>query len=189
MNVGFQFEQIVDGTKYRVHYRKHFVDRYEFDEPEHRALKRTIPESMIRQKIEEAIPKIDTSMGDLEQGSGIIVSERDHFVMAFGLLQTSEGYQLNMTTSSKRVNFTANSAKDYTIKVNPTFTVRFGEPLSFGLTVSILADIDANWEILEPGVSYHLHGELMEYWLEKSGDTFHIFEADWAKDLLEIQVS
>lgn len=189
MNVGFQFEQIVDSTVYRVHYRKHFVDRYEFDFPDHPALKRTMSEDLLHQKIVQALPKIDADMGSLEQGTGIIVSSADHFVMAFGLLKTSEGYQVNMITSSKRVDFTARTAKDYIIKVNPTFIVRFEEPLSLGLTVSILADIDANWEVFEPGITYHPRGELMEYWLERTGDTFYIFQADWIRDLLEIQVS
>jgi hypothetical protein len=189
MNPGFQFEETIDGTLYRIFYKQHFVDRYELDEPDHRALKRTISEETISEKIKEALVKIDEDMGSLDEGTGVIVSESKKFIMAFGVMKTSKGVQVNMITSSARIDFTPRSAKDYIIKVNPTFNVRFTEPFSLAMKVSILADIHKNWEVLEAGTTYHLHGELMDYWIERDGDTFVVFEADWSRELFEIEVS
>ena len=88
-----------------------------------------------------------------------------------------------------RLDFKPKSEKEVVIEVNPTFTVKFTAPLSLGLKYSILADIAHNWQTLEEGVLYHLGGDLMDYWVERGGDVFYVTMADWAQDLLEIDVS
>ncbi|OFV81472.1 MAG: hypothetical protein A2W26_01075 [Acidobacteria bacterium RBG_16_64_8] len=189
MNQGFQFEtQATDGTLYRVIYTIHFAERFDLDRPGHPALRRTITEEIVQQKIEEAIPQLD----DMIYGKslkGVIVSRSKRFIMTFEAIETSKGFQLNMVTMSDRLDFKPKSEKEVVIEVNPTFTVKFTAPLSLGLKYSILADIAHNWQTLEEGVLYHLGGDLMDYWVERGGDVFYVTMADWAQDLLEIDVS
>lgn len=189
MDVGVAFESASpDGTRYRVMYRKHFVDRFELDEPDHPAVKRRISEDTIRVKIEEAIPKIDDVVYGKET-RGVIASESQRFAMLFHVIETDHGYELNMFNMSNRVDFKPKSAKEIVIRVNPVFTVRFAEPYSFPLKLSILADISDNWRGIEPGVLYHLGGAVMDYWLERAGEIFYITGADWEGDLVEIEVT
>ena len=189
MEHGFIFERkLPDGDIYRVFYKVHFVERYELDDVDHPAVKRLVTEETIRAKIEEAIQKID----DVVYGKstdGVIVSQSDHFVMLFNAVETNYGRELNMISLSSRVDFRPKSSKEVVIRVNPTFVVRFAESFSFALKVSLLADISDNWKTIERGVMYHLGGVLMDYWLERAGDTFYVSHADWAKELLEIEVS
>jgi len=189
VNAGVAFEVASpDGTRYRIMYRKHFVDRYELDEPDHPGVKRRISENTVRSKIEEAVPKIDEVVYGKEL-RGVIASHSERFAMLFHAIETDYGYELNMFNMSNRVDFMPKSAKEVVIKVNPTFTVRFAEPYSFPLKLSILADISENWRGVEPGVLYHLGGDLMDYWLERAGDIFYVTGADWEGDLMEIEVA
>lgn len=189
MNPGFQGEIATpDGDVYRIFYTQHFVKRFEEDEPDHPAIKRTVSEETLRAKIEEAVPKIDEVIYGKSM-KGVIVSRTERFIMLFDAVETDRGRQLNLITMSGRVDFKAKSAKEVIIHVNPVFNVRFVNPLSFALKVSILADIALNWASIDAGVIYHLGGELTDYWIEKSGDTFHVTMADWATDLMEIEVS
>jgi hypothetical protein len=189
MNPGAQFEVMIpDGDVYRVIYTDHFVRRFEFDEPNHPAVKRTVSEVIVRAKIEEAIPKIDEVVYG-KSLKGVIVSQTERFIMLFDAVETTRGRQLQMITMSSRVDFQAKSAKEVLIKVNPEFNVIFSSPLSFALKVSILADLALNWSTIQPGTLYHLGGELMDYWLERAANTFHVPMADWAMDLMEIEVS
>jgi hypothetical protein len=189
MTPGMAFEiNLPDGDVYKVNYTIHFVNRFEIDEPEHQAVKRTVQEPLIREKLEEAIPKIDEVIYG-QSLKGIIASKSQHFIMLFDAVETSYGRQLNMITMSRRVDFKSKSAKEVIIEVNPTFNVRFPAPLSYGLKLSILADITENWEVLVQGTTYHLGGEIMDYWLERGDQTFNILSADWSSDLTEIEVS
>jgi hypothetical protein len=169
-------------------YRKHFVDRFELDELDHPAVKRRISEETIRAKIEEAIPKIDEIVYGKEI-RGVIASQSARFAMLFHAIETDYGYELNMFNMSNRVDFKPKSAKEVVIQVNPAFTVRFADPYSFSLKISILADISENWRGIEPGVLYHLGGDIIDYWLERAADVFYITGADWEKDLIEIEVT
>jgi hypothetical protein len=94
-----------------------------------------------------------------------------------------------MVTMSGKIDFASKSAKEIIIKVNPVFRVLFQTPISLALKTSILADISENWKVLEPGTLYHLGGEISDYWLERSADTFYIPMADWQTDLVEVEVS
>jgi hypothetical protein len=189
MELGYQFEiKLPDGDLYKVYYRDHFVERFELDLPDHPAVKRRITEETIHAKIEEAIPKIDELVYK-KSTVGVIVSESFRFVMLFDAVETSYGRELNMFNMSNRVDFKPKSAKEIIIKVNPSFRVTFSTPLSNALKVFILADISDNWKVMEPGVLYHLGGDLMDYWLERTGDDFYISRADWSHDLLEIEVT
>jgi hypothetical protein len=109
--------------------------------------------------------------------------------MVFAVIERQDGFQVNMVSTSPGLNFKARSPKDYTITVNPTFEVVFVADLSYALKVSILADLAANGMDLESGGTFHLGGELMDYWAERTGDRFHIVHADWAKQIYEVQVS
>lgn len=145
-------------------------------------------EETVRLKVEEAIPKID-EIAYGKSMKGVIVSKSVRFIMLFEAIETSYGRQLNLITLSGRIDFRSKSAKEVVIEVNPVFTVTFSTPLSTALKTSILADIALNWSVLESGVLYHLGGELSDYWLERSGDTFHVSVADWATELIEVEVS
>jgi hypothetical protein len=189
VNQGYQFEVAVpDGDIYKVYYRDHFVERFDTDQMDHPAVKRRITEETIRAKIEEAIPKIDQYVYQ-KSTVGVIVSESFKFVMLFDAVETSYGRELNMFNMSNRVDFKPKSAKEIIIKVNPSFLVKFSTPLSNALKIFILADIADNWKVMEPGVLYHLGGDLMDYWLERSGNDFYISRADWSRELLEIEVT
>lgn len=189
MKPGVAFEATVqDGDIYRMVYTSHFVGRFELDEPDHPAVRRTVSEAVVEEKIREAIPQID----DIVYGKslkGAIVSRSQRFVMLFDAVEIRGGRQVNMTTMSGKVDFRVRSAKEVVIEVNPEFTVRFSAPFSLGLKLSILADIAANWETLQSGTMYHLGGNLMDYWLERSGDEFFIPMADWQEGMVEVEVS
>lgn len=189
MQQGYKFEiALPDGDVYKVYYRDHFVERFETDQQDHPAVKRRITEETVRAKIEEAIPMINQFVYQ-KSTVGVIVSQSFRFVMLFDAVETSYGRELNMFNMSNRVDFKPKSAKEIIIQVNPTFRVTFPSPLSNALKVSILADIADNWKAIESGVLYHLGGDLMDYWLERSGDDSHISRADWVRDLLEIEVT
>lgn len=151
-------------------------------------MKRRISENTVRAKIEEAIPKIDDVVYGKEL-RGVIASQSERFAMLFHAIETDYGYELSMFNMSNRVDFRPKSAKEVVIQVNPVFTVRFAEPYSYPLKLSILADIAENWKGIEPGVLYHLGGELMDYWLERAGDILYVTGADWTRDLMEIEVT
>src|SRR3990170_668948 len=188
---GFQFLTRVDEVPFRVIYTKHFVERYELGDPtrNRKPVKQTIDEAMIRAKIEEALSQIaEIAAGD-NDAEGVIVSQHLKFVMLFALIEREGGFQINMTTTSPGLNFKARSPSDYVIKVNPTFEVTFTSPLSYALKVSVLADIAANGEDLEDSGTFHLGGDLMDYWVERSGMKFHVVQADWMKPVYEVQVS
>lgn len=191
MNPGFQFEKTIDGVSFRVVYTRHFVERYEVGDPtqNRKPVKQTVDETTIRSKIEEALEQVsDIAAGD-KDAEGVIVSQHAKFVMLFALIQRQDGFQLNMVTTSPSLKFQAKSPSDYIIKVNPFFEVIFTAPLSFALKVSILADIADNAMDLEDGGTFHLGGELMDYWAERTGMKFHVVQADWAKSVYEVQVS
>lgn len=191
MRPGFQFELVDDGTRFRVVYSSHFVDRYEVGEPQRgRApVKGTVGEDEIRAKIEEALPQIaEIAAGDPD-AEGVIVSRSRKFVMLFAVIERQDGFQLTLVTTSPGLNFKAKSPKDYIITVNPTYQVVFVPSVSYALKVAILADLAANAEFLEDGGMFHLGGELMDYWVERSGDLFHVVSADWRRPLYEVQVT
>jgi len=66
--------------------------------------------------------------------------------------------------------------------------IRFQAPLSYSLKLAVLADIDENWEMLEDGATYHLRGELIDYWIERNGDRLYIPQADWSREVMEIEL-
>jgi hypothetical protein len=186
---GFAFEtKAPDGTPYRVIYTKHFVNRYEFDEPpHHKAAKRTLSEDEIGVAIRRAVPGIDEAVyGTVKDGT--IAHRAGKFAMIFAVIDTDAGHQLNMVTISGRVDFTPRSAKEVVILVKPEFAVRFPVPLSYALKLSVLADISENWEILEDGKVYHLRGDLMEYWIERQGEKLYIPQADWTREMMEVEI-
>jgi len=192
MNHGFQFEKEAEGLRFRVFYTGHFVERYEVGEPEHGRppVRRTVSEAIIRAKIEEAIPKIsEYAFGD-PKAEGVIVSERHKFIMVYSVVPRQDGqFQLSMLTTSPSLDFKARSSKDYVIKVNPLFQVHFTQPLSLALKVAIMADIEAVALDLEDGGTYHLGRDLMDYWIERSGSSLSVAQADWAMPVQEVQVS
>lgn len=189
MEIGHQFDvSAPDGGLYKVYYRGHFVERFELDEPDHPVVKRRITEETVRQKIEEAIPKINDVVYD-KSTNGVIVSQGFRFAMLFRAVETGYGYELNMFNMSNRVDFKPKSSKEVVIKVNPIFTIRFSESFSSALKISLLADISENWRSIEAGVMYHLGGDLMDYWLERAGEIFYVTHAEWSKEMAEIEVS
>jgi len=191
MKPGFQYQKAVDGVAFRVIYTGHFVERYEVGDRAagRRPVKETVTEEAIKSKIEEALDQIaDIAAGD-KDAKGVIVSKHQKFIMVFSVIERQDGFQVNMVTTSPGLNFQARSPKDYVIKVNPTFEVIFVSDLSYALKVSILADIAANGMDLESGGTFHLGGDLMDYWVERTGDQFHIVEADWTTPMYEVQVS
>lgn len=191
MHPGFQFQKIVDGVAFRVVYTSHFVERYEVGDVSagRKPVKDSVLEDVIKSKIEEALDQIaDIAAGD-KDAKGVIVSKRGKFIMVFSVIERQDGFQVNLVTTFPGLSFQARSPKDYIIKVNPTFEVIFVSDISFALKVSILADIAANGMDLESGGTFHLGGDLMSYWVERTGDRFHVVEADWIIPMYEVQVS
>lgn len=191
MNPGFQFEKTVDEVPFRIVYTKHFVERYEVGDPQknRKPVKSTVTEEVIRQKIEEALGSIAEIVYGDPDAQGVIVSYRSRFIMTFSVIERQNGFQVNMVATSPELKFQAKSPSDYTIKVNPTFEVIFAVPVSYPLKVSILADLAENGMDLEDGGTFHLGGDLMDFWVEKTGLTFHVVQADWSNPTYEIQVS
>lgn len=191
MRPGFQFEEIVDDVKFRVFYSRHFVSRYEVGEPTQgrSPVKNTVAADIIRSNIVEALDELSGIVYGDKDAEGVIVSRGARFIMVFAVIEREDGFQVTMVTTSPSLNFTARSPKDYTIKVNPTYEIIFSAPLSYALKVAIMADLAPNAEVLEDGGTFHLGGELMDYWVERTGNAFHVVMADWAKPLYEIQVS
>ena len=191
VNTGFKFQKEVDGVKFRVFYTKHFVDRYETGDPSRGRfpVKKSVDESVIEAKITEALDQIsEISYGDPD-AQGVIASHQKKFVMLFALVRRENGFQINMITTSPGLNFKAKSPSDYVIKVNPVYDIVFTSPISYGLKVSILADIAENAADLEDGGLFHMGDSLIDYWVERSGFRFHILQADWAAPVYEVQVS
>lgn len=191
MNTGFQFEKTISGVRFRVLYTTHFVQRYEIGEPEigRQPVKRTVQEETIRQKAEEALEQISEIAEGDPDAEGVIVARRNKFVMVFGVIERQDGYQINMVSTSPGLNFKAKSPKDYIITVNPIFEVIFVSDISYALKITILADLAANCMELEDGGTFHLGGTLMDYWVERTGNKFHVIQADWARPIYEVQVS
>ncbi len=191
MKPGFQFTEDIDGISFRIIYTTHFIERYEIGDlgAGRRPVKETVTEEAIKSKIKEALDQIaDIAAGD-KDARGVIVSKREKFIMVFSLIERQDGFQLNLVTTSPGLNFQAKSPRDYIIKVNPIFEVIFVSDLSYALKASILDDIAANGIDLESGGTFHLGGELMDYWVERTGDRFHVVEADWLTPMYEVQVS
>ena len=191
MNSGFQFKKDVDGVAFRVIYTGHFVERYEVGDPSlgRRPVKDTVTEEAIRSKVEEALLQIsDIAAGD-KDARGVIVSKGEKFIMVFSVIERQDGFQVNLVTISPGLNFQARSPRDYVIEVNPVFEVVFVSDLSYALKVSILADIAANGMDLESGGTFHLGGDMMSYWVERTESRFHVVEADWITPMYEVQVS
>lgn len=191
MKIGFQFSERSQDLDFRIFYTSHFVQRYEVGEPERNRspVKDSVDEITIVQKIREALPQIaEIAYGDPD-AEGVIVSEHKRFIMVFALIEMASGYQLNLITTSPSLKFKAKSAKDYTIKVNPIFEVFFEAPLSYALKVGILADIESLAMDLEDQGTFHLGGDLMDYWVERTGPAFYVFQADWAMPVHEVHVS
>jgi len=191
MRPGFQFEKKIEGVNFRVVYTSHFVERYEAGEPDRgrKPVKETVQEGTIHNKIEEVLDQISEIAEGDRDAEGVIVSRRDKFIMVFAVVERQDGFQITMVTTSPGLNFKARSPKDYTITVNPTFEVIFTSDISYALKVSILADLAANGMDLEDGGTFHLGGELMDYWVERTGNRFHVVQANWGKPIYEVQVS
>lgn len=71
----------------------------------------------------------------------------------------------------------------------PVINVQFDAPYSLAIKVCVLSNLSANWRTVEPGVLHHMGDDIIDYWLERSGDLFYVSGADWAGDFVEIQVS
>lgn len=191
MTPGFQFSKEIDGVVFRVIYSTHFTERYEVGDPDRgrRPVKETVQEEVIRKKIEEALDQISEIAEGDHDAEGVIVSRHNKFIMVFAVIERQDGFQVTLVSTSPGLKFQARSPKDYIVTVNPTFEVIFTHDLSYALKVSILADLAANALDLEDGGTFHLGGELMDYWVERTGDRFHVISADWSKPIYEVQVS
>jgi hypothetical protein len=69
------------------------------------------------------------------------------------------------------------------------FEVTFVCDLSYSLKVAILADIAEKGMDLEDLGTFHLGDGLIDYWMERTGNKFHVVLACWSKPMHEIEVS
>jgi hypothetical protein len=189
MNIGKQFSVDVEGTVYTIVYSKHFAERYDLDEPGRPAVRRSVGEDLIEQKIREALPEIDEVCSYRLPVSGIIQSRSAKLNMSFSVIETSRGRIITMMNAMRKTGYTPKSAKDYIIQVNPPVTVRFRRGISKGLQETVLSDLIPQLGGLEDGTAYHLRGEEVEYWVEMAGENAYVDDADWIRDVYEIQVS
>ena len=189
MNPGKQFSEEVDGNVYSVVYTKHFVERFELDEPGRPAVGKTTDEHVVAAKIREALPAVDEIADYDVPFSGVIQSRSKKLNMSFSVSETAGGFQVTMMNMMQKVGYTPKSVKDYVIQVNPGMTVRFSRGISRPLQEAVLDDLIPQIPSFEDGVSYHLRGADVEYWVEVAGRNVYVDDADWVRDMYEIQVA
>lgn len=189
MNPGKQFQEEVDGNVYSVVYTKHFVERYELDEPGRPAARKMIDEPTIALKIREALPAIDEIADYDTPFSGVIQSRSKKLNMSFSVSETANGFQLTMMNMMQKIGYTPKSVKDYVVQVNPGFVIRFSRGIAKPLQESVLDELIPQLSSLEDETSYHLRGADVEYWVEVAGKNVYVDDADWVRDMYEIQVA
>lgn len=189
MKQGYQYTLPFEDLQFSVWYGTHFVERYEFDLPDHRAAKKSVPEPAIREKVELALPFLAEIVRVNDYASGIIVSLLGRFTMVVALQRFAKGFQLKMITIMPKVDFDPKSPSDFVIKVNPLFDVHFTEAFSPGIRLSVLASLQNEAMMMEDdGTPMHLRSDLVSYWAERLGNKIVVMEAGWNSEMYEIDV-
>lgn len=190
MKPGLLWKTDVEGKIYTVWLTGHFVERFEVDLPDRPAAKRAISEDAVRTAIEQALSSIaEISFGDPD-ASGVIYAQARRFIMTWSLRPRADGFQVNMTTIKPGLDFKARSTKDYEIKVNPVYRIRFASEGSPALKAAVIEDLARSIPTLEDGALYHEADPegLVDYWVEKAGNLVEILDAHWTSDVYEVYV-
>ena len=185
---GFQYEVKSGERSAHVIYTTHFIERYyrpRFGLSSPSAL---ISEDIIREKITEAADQILDILESVPKIEGVIQSAKYKLAMAFACKQSSKGQTLIMQSMMLNPNYHPKGVRDYLIEINPPVEVRFRKGISAPLREAVLAELIPELSSLEDDASYHLEGELIQYWVERFGDVYYIDDADWLYDIYEVHV-
>ena len=119
--------------------------------------------------------------------AGIIRSAPTKANVVFSARETTRGVSVSIQMLLRKIGFIRRSARDYGLRVNPPTTVAFPCGLSAPLCDAVLADLVGDLDELDDDTGYHLESELVECWVERLGDYFEIHDADWRRDMYEVE--
>lgn len=179
---GRQFERVVDGTRFLVVYKRHFVKRYTHDEGKRPAVARFLSPQMIVEEIEKALPQIKEMLEEDPYAQGILISKSYGLSMKFFAIPLEDGWQLDFATMIIAMPLWRTSSREVEIAINPVVPVHFEPSISENLQLALLADLAPRFMELAPGEEDRMAGELVRALVAHEDDGFHVSDADWKDD-------
>jgi hypothetical protein len=176
---GPQFETFVDGTRFRVVYTKHFVDRYTYEEGPRPAVGQFLDPDDVRDEIEKALPHVKQILEDDPYAQGIIVSKPYGLSMKFFAVPITDGWQLDFATQIITLPLWRTSDREVEIVLNPVADVLFEEGIPEDLQIAVLGDLGPEFMYLGPGESEEMTGEIASALIRHGENGFEVEDAAW----------
>jgi len=74
-------------------------------------------------------------------------------------------------------------------KASRSVSVRFRRGIPAAVREAVLEDVQQHIDELENETAYHLASDEVQYWVERWGDDYFVDDADWRRDVYEIEVA
>lgn len=188
MTSGRQFESKVDGTRFTVFYKRHFVKRYTHDEGNRPAVARFLTPEMIREEIEKALPQIKEMLEDDPYAQGIVISKSYGLSMKVFGIEMPDGWQLDFATMIIAMPLWRTSDREVEIAVNPVVPVHFENSIAEDLQLALLADLAPRFMELSRGEEDNMAGEIVSALVAHQEDGFHVSDASWNENWQPLDV-
>jgi hypothetical protein len=179
---GPQFETVIDGTRFRVAYTKHFVDRYNFEQGARPAVAQFLGPDDVRQEIEKALPQVKEMLEADPYAQGIIVSKPYGLSMKFFPVPIEDGWQLDFATQIISLPLWRTSDREVEIVLNPVAGVTFEDGVPEEIQLAVLGDLGPEFMMLAPGESELMTGEIVSALISHGPEGFMVADAAWKED-------